>query len=60
MTNPKREIFLALRSQTGDREAFDELLKIVTRCEFCTQSSLKKINHRDTEKIYLKISVSLW
>jgi RNA polymerase sigma-70 factor, ECF subfamily len=29
MTNPKREIFLVLRSQTGDREAFDELLKIV-------------------------------
>lgn len=29
MTNPKREIFLVLRSQSGDREAFDELLKSI-------------------------------
>ena len=27
MTNPKQEIFLILRSQTGDKKAFDELLK---------------------------------
>lgn len=29
MTNPKQEIFLVLRSQTGDKKAFDELLKRV-------------------------------
>lgn len=34
MTNPKREIFLILRSQSGDREAFDELLKSVQAALF--------------------------
>lgn len=29
MTDQQREIFLVLRSQTGDREAFDELLKLI-------------------------------
>jgi hypothetical protein len=29
MTIPKREVFLILRAQTGDRAAFDELLKSV-------------------------------
>lgn len=29
MTNPGQEIFLVLRSQTGDKKAFDELLKSV-------------------------------
>ncbi len=29
MTNPKQEIFLVLRSQTGDKKAFDELLKSI-------------------------------
>ena len=29
MTNPKQQIFLVLRSQTGDKKAFDELLKRV-------------------------------
>ena len=29
MTEERREIFLVLRSQTGDNSAFDELLKLV-------------------------------
>ena len=29
MTDPEQEIFLILRAQSGDREAFDELLKTV-------------------------------
>jgi RNA polymerase sigma-70 factor (ECF subfamily) len=29
MTSPKQEIFLILRAQTGDKEAFDELLKLI-------------------------------
>jgi len=29
MTIPKQEIFLILRAQTGDRTAFDELLKLI-------------------------------
>lgn len=29
MTNSKKEIFLVLRSQTGDKRAFDELLKSI-------------------------------
>ncbi len=29
MTNQKREIFLVLRAQAGDRDAFDELLKLI-------------------------------
>lgn len=29
MTNPGQEIFLVLRSQTGDKKAFDELLKSI-------------------------------
>ncbi len=29
MINPKQEIFLVLRSQTGDKKAFDELLKSI-------------------------------
>ena len=34
MTNPKREIFLILRAQSGDREAFDELLKSIQSALF--------------------------
>ena len=29
MTNPKQEIFWVLRAQSGDKTAFDELLKAV-------------------------------
>ena len=34
MTNPKQEIFLILRAQSGDRLAFDELLKSVQTALF--------------------------
>jgi len=34
MTNPKQEIFLVLRSQTGDKKAFDELLKSIQQLLF--------------------------
>ena len=34
MTIPKREIFLILRAQSGDREAFDELLKSIQAALF--------------------------
>lgn len=34
MTNPRREIFLILRSQSGDKEAFDELLKSIQAALF--------------------------
>lgn len=34
MTDPKQEIFLVLRSQTGDARAFDELLKSVQQTLF--------------------------
>ena len=34
MTDPKQEIFLVLRSQTGDVRAFDELLKSVQQALF--------------------------
>lgn len=34
MTVPKREIFLVLRAQTGDRAAFDELLKSIQTALF--------------------------
>lgn len=34
MTNPKQEIFLVLRAQSGDKQAFDELLQAIQTALF--------------------------